>query len=272
MAYSAHCAGTVADWSRVRVAESDPARLRPLVAVAHGSQANYRVAEERRVPNFAECSGIARDRLALASYAANIRDRTDDHTTWEPAPERLRLVTAETPPMSFPGRWAGYSRMRLETGHKALALGGDTKGPATPTLQALWQSPMRTIFGGGAWRYRGRTAGSTQLDLAPAVAPVVHRTIGRHDELAQAFAASGRDMATPMLTEMGCGEASSATVSARTRSQSLSTAVDERPAITAANSSPPIRPTTSVERTAARSVFATSDQRVIARGVTEAVV
>jgi hypothetical protein len=152
VAYSAHCGGSFADWSRVRVAKSDPDRLRPLVAVAYGSQANYRVAEERRVPNFAECSGIARDRLALASYAANIRDRTDDHTTWEPAPTDLRLVTAETPPMSFPGRWATYSRMQLETGYKALPLGGATKGPSTPSLQALWQTPMKTIFGGGAWQ------------------------------------------------------------------------------------------------------------------------
>ena len=152
VAYSAHCGGTFADWSRVRVAESDRDRLRPLVAVANGSQANYRVAEERRVPNFAECSGIARDRLALASYAANIRDRTDDHTTWDPAPEDLRLVTAETPPMSFPGRWATHSRMRLETGYKALPLGGATRGPSSPSLQALWQTPMRTIFGGGPWQ------------------------------------------------------------------------------------------------------------------------
>ena len=151
VAYSAHCGGSFADWSRVRVADTDGERLRPLVAVAHGSQANYRVAEERRVPNFAECSGIARDRLALSSYAANIRDRTDDHTTWEPSPEDLRLVTAQTPPMSFPGRWAGYSRMRLQTGYKSLPLGGDTNGPASPPQQALWQTPMRTIFGGGAW-------------------------------------------------------------------------------------------------------------------------
>ena len=42
--------------------------------------------------------------------------------------------------------------MRLETGYKALPLGGATKGPSTPTLQALWQTPMRTIFGGGAWQ------------------------------------------------------------------------------------------------------------------------
>ena len=152
VAYSAHCAGTFADWGRIRVAPSDPQRLRPLVAVAAGSQANYRVAEESRVPNFAECNGIARDRLALASYAANIRDRTDDRVVWDPAPGDLRLVTAETPPMTFPGRWAPDSRMRLQTGHKALSLGNPDNGPASPTLQSLWQRPMKTIFGGRAWQ------------------------------------------------------------------------------------------------------------------------
>lgn len=152
VAYSAHCGGTFADWGRIRVASSDPNRLRPLVAVANGSQANYRVAEESRVPNFAECNGIERDRLALASYAANIRDRTDDRIVWQPGPGDLRIVTAETPPMTFPGRWAPDSRMRLQTGHKALGLGNPDNGPATPTLQSLWLRPMRTIFGGGAWQ------------------------------------------------------------------------------------------------------------------------
>lgn len=152
VAYSAHCAGSFADWGKIRVAGSDPRRLRPLVAVAHGSQANYRAAEESRVPNFAECSGIPEDRLTLASYAANIRDRTDDATTWEPAADDLRLVDAETPPMSFPGRWASYNRMRLENLRKGHPLGTETRGPESPPLQALWQSPMRTIFGGGAWR------------------------------------------------------------------------------------------------------------------------
>jgi len=61
------------------------------------------------------------------------------------------MVTAETPPMSFPGRWPGYGRMRLETGHKPLALGSDTNGPASLRVQALWLSPTRTIVGGGAW-------------------------------------------------------------------------------------------------------------------------
>jgi hypothetical protein len=151
VAYSEHCGGSFADWSHIRVAASDPGRLRPLVAVANGSQANYRVAKASRVPNFAECSGIPKDRLTLASYAANIRDRTDDATVWDPAPTDLRLVDAKTPPMSFPGRWARYQRMQLVNLHKALPLGADGRGPATPTLQALWQSPMRTIFGGGPW-------------------------------------------------------------------------------------------------------------------------
>jgi hypothetical protein len=152
VAYSAHCAGSFAAWRRVRVAESDPQRLRPLVAVAHGSQANYRAAEETRVPNFAECSGIPDDRLTLASYAANVRDRTDDATTWTPSAGDLRLVDARTPPMSFPGRWAPYNRMTLENLRTAQSLGADTQGPESPPLQPLWQSPMRTIFGGGAWK------------------------------------------------------------------------------------------------------------------------
>lgn len=153
VAYSAHCGGTFADWERVPVAESDPKRLRPLVAVAYGSQANYRLARESRVPNFAECSGIPKDRLTLVSYAANIRDRTDDSRLWDPGPGDLRLVTAETPPMSFPGRWSAYNRMTLETLRRELPLGRQTGGgPSAPPLQRLWQKPMSTIFGGGAWK------------------------------------------------------------------------------------------------------------------------
>jgi hypothetical protein len=155
VAYSAHCGGTFADWGRIRVAESDPRHLRPLVAVANGSQANYRVAKESRVPNFAQCSGIPKDRLSLASYAANIRDRTDDSTYWEPSGDDLRIVTAEMPPMSFPGRWSPYTRMTLDNLRKSHRLGRDGRGPQTPPLQALWQSPMRTIFGGGAWEKSG---------------------------------------------------------------------------------------------------------------------
>jgi hypothetical protein len=152
IAYSAHCGGSFADWRQITVSPTDPARLRPLVAVANGSQANYRVAKASRVPNFAECSGIPKDRLTLVSYAANIRDRTDDAIRWEPAASDLRVVDARDRPMSYPGRWAPFTRMTLENFRKDQRLGKDTGGPTTPTLQALWQTPMRTIFGGGPWK------------------------------------------------------------------------------------------------------------------------
>jgi hypothetical protein len=151
VAFSAHCAGTYADWSKIHVASSDRTRLRPLVAVAVGSQANYRVARESRVPNFAECSGITKDRLNLLSYAANIRDRTDDATIWTPNADALRFVDATKAPMSFSGTWAPRARMSLENLRKSMRLGPDSAGPASPPLQALWQKPMRAIFGGGAW-------------------------------------------------------------------------------------------------------------------------
>jgi hypothetical protein len=150
--YSQHCGGSWANWASVPVAPSDPRHLRPLVAVAEGSQANYRLAKASRVPNFAECSGIPKDLLRLASYAANVRDRTDDATLWSPAPSDLKLVTAETLPMSFPGTWAPFARMQLRNLRKTKRLGKDTPGPATPTYQALWQSPMRTIFAGRGWK------------------------------------------------------------------------------------------------------------------------
>lgn len=88
----------------------------------------------------------------LASHAANIRDRIDDSQPWVPQSRDLRIVTAETPPMSFPGRWAPYNRMTLENFRRDRRLGKDTSGPESPPLQRLWQTPMRTIFGGGTWK------------------------------------------------------------------------------------------------------------------------
>jgi hypothetical protein len=149
VAYSAHCAGTFADWPDVPTA--DPKQLRPAVAVAAGSQANYRLANGDRVPNFAECSGIAKDRLTLISYAANIRDRTGNKTRWDPNPSNLILVDAQRPPMNFPGLWSTRTRLSLENLRKSHTLKDDPSGPLTPSLQAVWQSPMRSIFGGGPW-------------------------------------------------------------------------------------------------------------------------
>lgn len=152
VAYSAHCAGTYAPWRRVRVAQSDPRRLRPLVAVAEGSHANYRVAEENRVPNFAECSGIFKDRLRLVSYAANIRDKTKDDRLWDPGPGDLEPVTAKSRLMTYPGEWGPYDRMSLANLRRDQRLGKDRPGPASPPLQTLWESPLHSIFTGNKWK------------------------------------------------------------------------------------------------------------------------
>jgi hypothetical protein len=151
VAYSAHCAGSYAAWSQVPVSPGDPARLRPLVAVADGSQANYRVAKQTRVPNFAECSGITKDRIKLLSYAANVRDHTDDTKTWSPAASDLLLVDASKSPMNFPGTWAPFARIEVDNLGETHRLGKDGAGPASPPLQPLWRKPMNAIFGGGAW-------------------------------------------------------------------------------------------------------------------------
>ena len=150
VAYSEHCGGTWSEWNDIRVANFRRPRLRPLVAVAEGSQANYRVAEERRAPDWGKCAGVPADTLTLVSYASNLRDRTDSKWSWTPA-EHL-LVTSETPPMSFLGRWGPFSRTTLENFRKGQSLGKDQAGPATPTLQPLWREPMRTIFRNPNWR------------------------------------------------------------------------------------------------------------------------
>jgi hypothetical protein len=150
VAYSEHCGGTWSEWGDIRVANTMRPRLHPLVAVAEGSQANYRVAEERRAPDWGKCAGVPANTLTLVSYASNIRDRTDSKWSWTPA-EHV-LVTSETPPMSFLGRWAPFSRTTLENFRKGQSLGKDQAGPATPTLQPLWREPMRTIFGNANWR------------------------------------------------------------------------------------------------------------------------
>jgi hypothetical protein len=61
------------------------------------------------------------------------------------------LVHATTQPMRFLGTWAPFSRTTLENFRTGRQLGDETKGPATPTLQPLWQKPLKTIFGGGTW-------------------------------------------------------------------------------------------------------------------------
>ena len=149
VAYSSHCGGTWSAWDDIRVADNEQPRLHPLVAVAEGSQANYRAAEARRAPDWAKCAGLPAEALTLVSYAANLRDQTDSTSSW--TPREHVLVHATTQPMRFLGRWAPDSRTTLENARDGLRLGKDTPGPATPTLQPLWSRPLTTIFGGGTW-------------------------------------------------------------------------------------------------------------------------
>jgi hypothetical protein len=148
--YSQHCGGAWSEWSRVRVARTE-SRLRPLVAAAEGSQANYRFAEERRAPDWAKCAGVPADTLTLVSYASNIRDKTGSAWSWRPAEHEM--VNESNAPMSFVGRWGPYSRTTLDNFREDIPLGKDQNGPASPPLQRLWQNPMRTIFGGGNWHH-----------------------------------------------------------------------------------------------------------------------
>jgi hypothetical protein len=149
VAYSSHCGGSWSAWDAIRVADDAKPRLHPLVAVAEGSQANYRAAEARRAPDWAKCAGLPAEALTLVSYAANLRDITDSTSSWTPA--KHVLVHATTQPMRFLGTWAPNSRTTIENARKGQRLGRDTPGPATPTLQPLWSRPLTTIFGGGTW-------------------------------------------------------------------------------------------------------------------------
>jgi hypothetical protein len=146
--FSQHCGGQWYPWKDVRV-QRDGTRLRPLVAVADGSQANYRYPNPAQAPDWSGCAKLPPKTLTLVSYASNIRDRVAADWSWEPA-ER-RLVDAGDSPMSFVGRWAPFSRTELDTLYRDQVLGPDATGPATPTLQMLWREPLRTIFRTPNW-------------------------------------------------------------------------------------------------------------------------
>jgi hypothetical protein len=146
--FSEHCGGQWYEWDDVRVRAAG-SRLRPLVAVADGSQANYRYPNPAQAPDWSGCASLPPKTLTLVSYASNIRDRVGADWTWEPA-EHL-LVDARRSPMSFVGRWAPFSRTELDTLYRDQKLGPDAAGPATPTLQALWREPLRTIFRSSNW-------------------------------------------------------------------------------------------------------------------------
>jgi hypothetical protein len=148
--FSQHCGGEWYPWQDVRVTE----RTRTVVAVAEGSQANYRFPNPSQAPDWTGCANLPARTTTLVSYASNIRDRTSADWSWSPPEDGFEFVDARDFPMNVVARWAPYSRTELQTLHKTHPLGADASGPATPSTQRLWREPMRTIFGGGTW-HRG---------------------------------------------------------------------------------------------------------------------
>lgn len=155
VAYSSHCAGSWRQWTpqQIPAASTPPPTTHPVIAVAKGSQANYPKADQERVPNWDRCARVTGLTAGLISYAANVRDRTA--YAWQWKPRKVIVATASAPPMSFPGTWGGHDETRLVNNARrdALARGN---GPKTPTLQALWHDPVRTIFCSPAWTYPPR--------------------------------------------------------------------------------------------------------------------
>lgn len=143
---SAHCAGSWRPWSGIEASSLPPGpRIHPLVAVAEGSHANYPAAAQKRSPDWARCAGAPAGVTTAISFASNIRDKTEYGWPWYP--RRLILVDAHTPPMDFPGTWGADDRTVLRN-FRSNELGKPGLGPKTPTLQALWQEPVKTIFCG----------------------------------------------------------------------------------------------------------------------------
>ena len=143
VAYSAHCGSTELAWSKTRAAAGEDTNLHPLVAVAEGSHANYPRAHDSRAPDWAACANGPAGVTKLISYASNIRDETDNAWTWSPS----KLIPGDErfEPMSFPGTWGLRDITNLKN-QRDQALNNPGAGPATPSLQDLWQNPLKKIF------------------------------------------------------------------------------------------------------------------------------
>lgn len=145
--FSQHCGGEWYPWEDVRVTGG----THTVVAVAEGSQANYRFPNPSQAPDWTGCANLPARTTTLVSYASNIRDRTRADWSWSPPDDGFTFVDARDFPMNVVARWAPYSRTELQTLHKKHKLGEDAAGPATPSVQPLWREPMRTIFAGHTW-------------------------------------------------------------------------------------------------------------------------
>jgi len=154
VAYSAHCGGSSENWENIEVAPNGSG-LRPLVAVAVGSQANYDDSQDRRPPNWASCVGVSAAAVTPLTYIWGIEDVTgDDHRI---PLQTLIPVTSSELPMSFPGTWGANDQTVLYNGREIrLAVG---RGPLSPPLQPLWIDPISTIFCAETWSHRDCRAG-----------------------------------------------------------------------------------------------------------------
>jgi hypothetical protein len=144
VSYSQHCAGATVPWDDVLVWPYAGDNTRPLVAVARGSQANYPNAEQTRSPNWDTCAGLKKGVGDLLSYASDIRDRTAYEMSWEPPAAGLLPASVHHPPMSFPGYWGGPGETLLANQKDQPIL--HEGEPKTPSMQALWISPLTTVF------------------------------------------------------------------------------------------------------------------------------
>jgi hypothetical protein len=143
VAYSAHCAGTVRPWGKVRTIAIEKHK-HPLVGVAEGSQANYPKVNQAHTPDWLGCQGRPKGLLSLIGYASNIRDLTEYGRLWYPT--ELIPARADKPPMSFPGTWGEDDRTELMVARpRTLDM---RRGPKSPPLQPSWRDPVGTIFCG----------------------------------------------------------------------------------------------------------------------------
>lgn len=149
--FSQHCGGEWYPWKDVRVTEG----THTVVAVAEGSQANYRFPNPSQAPDWTGCANLPARTTTLVSYASNIRDRTRADWSWSAPEDGFEFVDARDFPMNVVARWAPHSRTELQTLHRDHRLGDDAAGPATPSVQPLWREPMRTIFASPRW-HRGK--------------------------------------------------------------------------------------------------------------------
>ena len=161
--YSAHCGGTWYPWKQIEartrridldIPGTEGRALHPLVAVARGSHANYRSAAQNRASDWGSCRGVSRRATAALSYTWNIRDLTAPD--FELTPEKVMVVTPDTPDVAFAGQWGDEDVTTLENARE-FTLAGKRKpgappdGPTSPALKTLWANPLYAIFKSDAW-------------------------------------------------------------------------------------------------------------------------